>query len=51
VVCNSTPLRMPFWTALPEGVCEKDEAWNMHGANNGGFRGFVPMNTHRREDR
>ena len=20
VVCNSTPLRMPFWTAPPEGV-------------------------------
>jgi len=19
VVCNSTPLRTPFWTALPEG--------------------------------
>ncbi len=33
------------------GVCEKDEAWNMHGANNGGFRGFVPMNTRRREGR
>ena len=36
--CNSTPLRTPSWTALPEGgVCEKDEAWNMHTANNGGF--------------
>jgi hypothetical protein len=33
------------------GVCEKDEAWNMHWANNGGFRGFMPMNTRRREGR
>jgi hypothetical protein len=33
------------------GVYEKDEAWNMHGANNGGFRGFMPMNTRRREGR
>ncbi|BAD70736.1 hypothetical protein [Thermus thermophilus HB8] len=33
------------------GVCEKDEAWNMHTANNGGFRGFMPMQSHRRKGR
>jgi len=31
--------------------CEKDEVWNMHGANNGGFRRFMPMTTRRREGR
>ncbi len=32
--------------ALRGGVCEKDEVWNMHGANNGGFWEFLPSRTY-----